>query len=37
MFDLCVKKKRKIRKLFFLGGKVNKFVYNGKLIVFVIV
>lgn len=36
MFVLCGKKK-KDKKIGFLGGKVNKFVYNGKLIVFVIV
>lgn len=37
MFVLCVKKKKDKKIVFFLGGNVNKFVYNGKLIVIVIV
>lgn len=34
---LYVQKKRKTRKLFFWGGKVNKFAHNGKLIAIVTV
>lgn len=34
---LYVQKKKKDKKIGFLGGKVNKFAHNGKLIAIVIV